>query len=214
MTASGAPTGIVLAGGRSDRFGSDKLAAEFDGEPLLWHPVRALAEAGCDPIVIVIGPQGDEPVLPADLAPLVRSARDPEPFGGPLVGLRAGLAAAPGAVVIVAAGDQPRLRPGLLRALAAIHAETAEVARPDRRSPAATILVDPSGVPRPLPCVLDRDRARGAAGRLLAGGETSLRVLLAMLEPREVPEVVWRSTDPAGSWTFDVDLPADLVEGV
>jgi molybdenum cofactor guanylyltransferase len=210
MTAGGPPTGIVLAGGRSRRFGSDKLAAELDGEPLLWHPIRALVGAGCERVVVVLGPDTAEPELPSELGAVVRFARDPEPFGGPLVGLRAGLVAAPGVVTIVVAGDQPRLRPALLRALIEAHDEPAEVGLSGGRSPAATILVDPSGVARPLPCVLDRDRARSAASRLLAGGETRLRVLLARLEAREVPEVVWRPVDPAGSWTFDVDLPADL----
>ena len=213
MTTSEPTTGIVLAGGRSRRFGSDKLAAAFEGEPLLWHPIRALARAGCESIVVVIGPLAAEPVLPHELTPIVRFARDPEPFGGPLVGLRAGLAAAPGAVAIVAGGDQPRLRPALLRALVAIRTDPVEPGLPGGRSPAATILVDPSGVARPLPCVLDRDRARSAASRLLAGGETRLQALLARLEAREVPENVWRPIDPAGSWMFDVDLPTDLPDG-
>jgi molybdopterin-guanine dinucleotide biosynthesis protein A len=213
VTGGGSPTGIVLAGGRSQRFGSDKLAAVFEGEPLLWYPIRALAGAGCEPVVVVIGPQGAEPALPVELAGIVRFARDPRPFGGPLVGLGAGLAAAPGSVAIVAAGDQPRLLPDLLRTLADNRAGLAEVGQPGGRSVAAAILVDPAGVARPLPCVLDRDRARSAASRLLAGGETRLWALLAGLEAREVPEIVWRPIDPAASWTFDVDLPADLPGG-
>jgi molybdopterin-guanine dinucleotide biosynthesis protein A len=35
--------GIVLAGGRSTRFGSDKLAASLDGVPLVRRAVDALA---------------------------------------------------------------------------------------------------------------------------------------------------------------------------
>jgi molybdopterin-guanine dinucleotide biosynthesis protein A len=37
----------VLAGGRSTRFGRDKLLEPLDGEPLLWRSIRALAGV-CD----------------------------------------------------------------------------------------------------------------------------------------------------------------------
>ena len=32
-------TGIVLAGGRSSRFGSDKMAVDYRGRPLLFHAI-------------------------------------------------------------------------------------------------------------------------------------------------------------------------------
>ena len=35
-------TGLVLAGGRSSRFGRDKLAEPIDGRPLLWHAIDAV----------------------------------------------------------------------------------------------------------------------------------------------------------------------------
>ena len=45
----------MLAGGRSTRFGTDKLAAELHGLPLLHHPVLRLAEV-CAEVVVVIAP--------------------------------------------------------------------------------------------------------------------------------------------------------------
>jgi molybdopterin-guanine dinucleotide biosynthesis protein A len=206
-----ATTGIVLAGGRSSRFGSDKLAAQLDGEPLLWRPIRALAAAGCVSIVVVLTPDLDEPTLPSDLGLDLRLVRDPESFGGPLIGLRTGLAAvASGSVAIVVAGDQPGLGPALLRMLVDARVSPTDAGLPGGRSPAAVVLVDPGGVARPLPCVIDRERASATADRLLAGGERRLRALIAALDAREVPEVVWRSVDPGASWTVDVDRPEDL----
>ena len=38
--------GLVLAGGRSTRFGSDKALAQFRGAPLLAHVLRGLSAAG------------------------------------------------------------------------------------------------------------------------------------------------------------------------
>jgi molybdenum cofactor guanylyltransferase len=207
MSGASAPTGIVLAGGRSSRFGGDKLAAEVDGEPLLWRPIRALAAVGCATIVVAIARDQPTPTLPADLAPVVRIAHDHEPDGGPLVGLRAGLAAARSGVAIVIAGDQPSLRSALLRAMVEAAEEPVEAGG---RTPLAVVLVDPNGIARPLPCVVDRDAALEAADRLLAGRDTRLRALLRALDAREVPEPAWRHLDPDAAWTLDVDEPGDL----
>ena len=209
MTRAG-PTGIVLAGGRSSRYGTDKLVALVGGEPLLWRPIRALAGAGCATIVVTIGRDADAPIGPPELAPLIRFAHDHEPDGGPLVGLRAGLAAAPSGVAIVVAGDQPSLRPALLRSMSTALATPQESGPPGGREPRAVVLVDPDGVARPLPCLVDRDAALAAADRLLAVGEARLRGLLRALAARELPESIWRRDDPDASWTIDVDVPGDL----
>lgn len=198
-----AAEGIVLAGGRSTRFGRDKLAEPIDGEPLLWRPIRALAAAGCAGMVVVIGPAAGEPGLPPELAPIVRFARDPEAFGGPLVGLAAGLAATAAGSVVVVAGDQPSLRPELLRLLLAARGG---VPGP----PTAVVLVDPAGVRRPLPCVLDRRLALLAAEGLLAAGERRLRAVFDRLEVVAIDQSAWRSVDPDADWTRDIDAPEDL----
>lgn len=196
-------SGVVLAGGRSSRFGRDKLAEPIDGEPLLWRPIRALAAAGCAEVVVVVAPDAPEPALPPDVAVPVRFARDPEPFGGPLVGLHAGLVAVPGGLALVVAGDQPDLRPALLRLLA-------EQAAPGQAAAAA--LVDPAGVMRPIPCALDRAPAEMTAGELLRTGERRIRALLAALRAEPVSELAWRPADPDAAWTRDVDEPRDLAD--
>lgn len=204
----GGLAGIVLAGGRSDRFGSDKLSVEVDGEPLLWKPIRVLVEARCREVVVVIGPTAAVPVLPPELGQALRVARDPEPFGGPLVGLRAGLAATRASTALVVAGDQPGLPPELLGILA----EAVGPAVDDGPIEAA-VLVDPASVVRPLPCALDREHALRSADRLLATGERSLRALVDALRSRAIPEATWRALDPLAGWTRDVDRPEDLPPG-
>ena len=206
--------GIVLAGGSSRRFGSDKLAAEIDGEPLLWRPLRALAGAEIDELIVVVGPDGPQPALPPEVLEeleelvgpegqrSVRIVRDPEAFGGPLVGLRTGLLAARADRVIVVAGDQPSLRPELLLLLVdpAIAPGSAD----------AVALIDPNGVRRPIPCALHRRRALAAAEELLATDERRLRSLLDRLDVTSIDEATWRPVDPDAGWTRDVDLPEDL----
>lgn len=205
MIAS-ATNGIVLAGGRSSRFGRDKLVEPIDGQPLLWRPIRALAAAGCADIVVVIGPEAGESALPPELGSIVRFARDPEPFGGPLVGLRAGLAASGAVRVVVAAGDQPGLRPELLRLIRAAADDV-----PLR--PAAVVLVDQAGVRRPLPCGLDRRLALAAADVLLAAGERRLRAVLDRLDVVALEPPTWLPLDPDADWTRDIDAPEDLPSG-
>jgi molybdopterin-guanine dinucleotide biosynthesis protein A len=206
--------GIVLAGGRSSRFGSDKLRAEIGGEPLLWRPIRALAAAGCADIVVVVAPEAPEPDLPIEVGSTVRFARDPEPFGGPLVGLRAGLAATDARRVLVAAGDQPDLAPALFVLLAGALDRPPAADRPGGPPiPHAAVLVDPEGVARPLPCLLDCEPALAVADRTLASGRRSLRDLLGGLGALELPEAVWRPADPGAAWTRDVDTPEDRPPG-
>jgi molybdopterin-guanine dinucleotide biosynthesis protein A len=186
---------IVLAGGASRRFGSDKLVARIDGTTLLERSIGAL-EGLVDEIVVVIAPGRDVP-LPAqgNRAPPVRFVADEEAFGGPLVGLRTGLAAAEGDTVLVVGGDMPSLVPAVLELLLG-------------RPPAA--LADATGALRPLPCSLERQVALEAAEILLAGGERRLRAVLASLGTTAVPWPEWRALDPAGLSLVDVDEPGDL----
>jgi molybdenum cofactor cytidylyltransferase len=47
---------VVLAAGSSRRFGSDKLSALFDGEPLVAHAIRAALAAPVDRVIVVAHP--------------------------------------------------------------------------------------------------------------------------------------------------------------
>ena len=108
-------SGIVLAGGASRRFGSDKLEAVLEGRSLLGRAVDAVA-AVCSEVIVVVAP-GDERSLPDHGDVPIRRAVDPEPHGGPLVGLLAGLEAAQQPIVVVAGGDMPTLSVDVLVAM-------------------------------------------------------------------------------------------------
>jgi len=47
--------GLVLAAGEGRRFGGPKAPHVLDGERLVDRAVRLLREAGCDPVVVVLG---------------------------------------------------------------------------------------------------------------------------------------------------------------
>jgi molybdopterin-guanine dinucleotide biosynthesis protein A len=196
-----AVSGIVLAGGRASRFGSDKLTAEFDAVPLLDRAVAAIASS-CSEVIVVLAPD-DERELPAAAVP-VRRVFDPKRHRGPLVGLLAGLEAAREPVVLVAGGDMPTLSPDVLASL--VRALTAAEAWAD-----AAVLVQ-RGVARPLPAAFRNGAATQAARRVIADGERSLVALLRGLPTRELAEAEWRGLDPDAATLRDIDRPEDLPE--
>ena len=193
-----AVSGIVIAGGRSSRFGeADKLRAELQGRPLFHHAVLALSHL-CREVVVVIGAGGEEPPLPGEVTVPVRLTRDRIADVGPLAGLMAGLEVAEADLALVAGGDQPDLTTELLELL------TGSIRDAD-----AAVLADRDR-PRPLPCVVRRDPALRVARARLASDERSLRGLIGALQPVVVPDRTWRRVDPDGRWRRDVDRPEDL----
>ncbi|RIJ55927.1 nucleotidyltransferase family protein [Clavibacter lycopersici] len=53
--------GVVLAAGAGTRFGGPKaLATHPDGTPWLATAIAALADAGCSPVLVVLGARADE----------------------------------------------------------------------------------------------------------------------------------------------------------
>lgn len=120
--------GLLLAAGLSRRFGpGDKLAAPLDGVALGLHAARALAEAGCAPLVAVTG------TAAPDYAALGFAVHaNPAPEAGQAGSLAIGVAAARAAgaeAVLVALADMPRVSAAHLRAvIAAGHGADARVA--------------------------------------------------------------------------------------
>lgn len=194
MSATGV-TAIVLAGGRSTRFGADKLAVEVDGRPLLHHPIEAVAPLA-DEVLVVVAP-GAAPTLPQDVP--ARLVHDPRQFGGPLVGLEAALAETQTPIALVVAGDMPSLVPAVLQRLLA----TVTEGRP-------AVILEVIGRVQPLPMALDVAVAHGAARTVLERGGRSLRDLLAELGASVVPAPAWLALDPTAATIRDIDRPSDL----
>jgi molybdopterin-guanine dinucleotide biosynthesis protein A len=187
-------TALILAGGRSSRFGRDKLAEPIDGRTMLDHVVDRVRDVATD--VVVVTATGASIDLPSD----VEVVHDDRPFEGPLAGLGVGLRAVDPGVerVIVVGGDMPTVVPAVLARL---------VAALDRRE--AAMLADDTRE-RPLPMALRRSVASPSVDRLLDDGERRLRALLQHLDVEVIPYETWREDDPAGESLRDVDVPGDL----
>ena len=188
---------VVLAAGAGSRYGGRKLEARIAGRPLLQHALDALADAGIDDPIVVLAPD-------SSLEPLItwrHAARvvNPEPDLGLASSLRLGwvaaLASDPGPdAVLVVLGDQPRLNPAVVRALAA--------APLDADRPVVAPRYAGSDGHNPL-------RIEAVAAQLVvaATGDRGLGPLLDT-----APELVRWLEAPGDN--PDVDRPADLVAAI
>ncbi len=112
--------GLVLAGGRSSRMGTDKAALRHpDGRTLARRSYDLLVEAGCETVVLSLRHEQDPPPGFADLTDLA-VVRDPAGESqGPLTGMLAGMRLRPDADWLVVATDLPHLDEATLTHLVA-----------------------------------------------------------------------------------------------
>lgn len=198
MAGADAATAIILAGGRSSRFGSEKLSADLDGEPLLHHVVR-IATSVCAEVLVVGAASGVPVPMPDDLPSAPTVLLDVDAFEGPLVALVRAARAASQARLLLLAGDMPYLLPSLADRLC-----TWKVVVD------GTCLVS-DGWPQPFPMGLDRETTVARGSELVEAGERSLRSLMSALALEQIPEDEWRVIDPDGRSLRDIDRPEDVL---
>jgi molybdopterin-guanine dinucleotide biosynthesis protein A len=177
-------TAVVLAGGRAARLGGQaKPQLVVGGRSMLATVLAAVDDAATR---VVVGPLQDVP----DGVVLLR---EQPPGGGPVAGLRAGLAAVTTDVVAVLPGDLPFLTAAVIDGLRR------------RLTRDGVLVVDDGGRDQLLLGVWRTGRLRSAVGA--PGGPTSMR---RVLTPLAVDR--WRPAVPDGTpppW-LDCDTPADL----
>ena len=128
--------GVILAAGAGSRFGGGKLLARIDGAPILAHVIAAARAAGLEPRVVVVSPGLRDDAVALGLDPDAEVVVNPEPERGVSSSLQLGLTAAlaikPYAdAAAILLGDQPLVRPELIRKLvAALDGSRRDVAVP------------------------------------------------------------------------------------
>lgn len=114
--------GVILAAGKSSRFGQPKALLPWRGEPFIRHVIRAAHRAGLSPVVVVGGAHMPQIRLAcADME--IQLIHNPDWEEGQSASLRAGLRALPsqfGAAVFLLV-DQPQVPVGLIDALVEAH---------------------------------------------------------------------------------------------
>lgn len=186
-----AMTGVVLAGGRSTRMGSDKALLEIDGVALVDRAAGVLAQV-CDKVLIASG----------DGARLGRAGEivDALPDAGPLAGILAAMEAAAHPLLVVVAVDMPQASATVLTRL------TIEIGEHDACVPVV------GGRAHPLHGVY----ATRCAPDLRHYVETGGRAVMGFLDQADVRlcgAEVWGAADPAGRFAANLNRPEDLNSG-
>jgi len=166
---------LLLAAGAGRRIGGPKaLRRDPDGTAWVTRSARVLAAGGCDPVLVVVGAQGDDV---AELVPpsarVVVAAGWAEGMG---VSLRAGLTALEHGGDAVAAVVGLVDTPGVTAAAVARLVAAVEAAVASGRGPAVLARATYAGVPG-HPVVLGRDHWGPVAAA--ARGDTGARGYLA-----------------------------------
>ena len=156
--------GVILAAGASRRLGEPKQLVRLHGETLLERSVRVAVEAGCSPVLVVLGASSEAILAQSTLAP-AHVVLNPEWQEGMASSIRAGIQALPRTMqaVLLLTCDQPAVTSEHLRRLAA--EASAE--------PVASAYAGRNGVPAYFPAAIFKELVQlsgdQGARRLLAG---------------------------------------------
>jgi molybdopterin-guanine dinucleotide biosynthesis protein A len=185
-------SGVVLAGGSSERMGSDKRFLPLDGTPLL---VRVMARLRPLVAELVVATQGPESLAGLD----ARVVADRYPGMGVLAGVHAGLDAARYEWAFVVAGDMPFLSPALLQAMAVeADAILCDVVVPRWREELEPL----HALYRVSVCAKAAERALRSRRHRVVSFYPEVRVCV-------MPERQIRRWDPSGDSFFNVNTPED-----
>src|SRR5690242_13083043 len=177
------PAGIILAGGRSQRMGTNKALLPLPGQPsetFLSHLASTLAPFCAEVLVVARDPAQFAPPI---TLPAARMIFDEKPGGGPLMGLYSGLNAIQASAALVIAVDMPFAQPALLAFLLSHYQEN-------------TLLVPlVAGVPQVLLALYPRS-ILPLIETLMAQGKHAPRALLEVAPVHYIEEAQLREVDP------------------
>jgi molybdopterin-guanine dinucleotide biosynthesis protein A len=185
-------SGIVLAGGTSNRMGMDKRFLTIHAQPLVVWVIERLRALVDEVIVATLDPAAFDGIE-------ARVVTDVYPGRGVLAGLHAGLRAAHGEWAFVVAGDMPFLNPMLLQAMMSLTQDSkADIIVPqwqDNLEPLHAFY-------RPFICTPAAEAALQAGKRRIVAFYPDVRVHI-------IPQDDIARWDPEGRSFFNVNTPED-----
>ncbi len=191
----GTVAGVIVMGGRSVRFGSDKASASLRGRPLLQWVRDALAPAVGEIVIVTAAGQALPPMHPAIPVTVVE---DHEPERGPLGGLATGFSVADSPVCFAASCDTPLLATPLIEGvLGALEEHDA-------------VLPEVNSFRQPLVAAYRREPALVAARAALEAGGNKVIDAFAALDVRALDEDRLARVDPDLRSFRNANTPAEL----
>ena len=106
---TGAVAALILAAGESTRMGEVKALLDWGGKPLLQHQIDELAAAGCEPVHVVLGHEGQRIKESVRCDAPCRLVLNAQYMTGRASSVRAGAATLPdgASAVVIASVDTP-----------------------------------------------------------------------------------------------------------
>lgn len=187
------PVAVVLAGGLSKRFGSDKAYAKLNEKFLIQMIVEKLVKAGFE---IVFSVAKLKPIPPFESIPIIE---DILPFEGPLQALFGALAQLNAPRILFVACDMPLLNPKIIRRL-----------WEESRGADLTVL-EFKGKVYPLPGVYTKPIIPYAK-ELLRQGKRDLKSLLNWGKVKVIRWADWEGLDPEAKSLFNANTKEALRE--
>ena len=181
---------IVPAAGKAERFGSVKLLARFNGEPLINWTLWSLLDGGIGHVIVVTSPEADFSAAPLMSDPRVRVAINEDPSRGMFSTIQAGISVTTGDPLVVLPADMPFVASSTVTEVVLASIRRHRVVIP--------VYAEQRGHPIAIPATFRK-------ALLLAPAGTTLKHALAAAgaDPIELPV-----GDPG--ILRDVDTPADL----
>lgn len=180
---------IVLSGGASQRFGSDKSKAELNGKTLLNHVLDCLPTE-CEILLV-----GAEPTNPSRE---VRVFREDLIHSGPVAAIAKAVGHVSGKYVAILAGDMPFAGKLLARLYQNISIGTDVV-----------IPLDNQNFLQPLCAIYSTSSLQGAIDSLNSVADKSMQELISFMKRKEL-----KLTKDELALLIDIDCPEDMLRAI
>ncbi len=187
-------SGIILAGGRSRRFGENKALASWKNGTLLETVVSSIRPLMSEVLIVA----KDSRAYAGFSGGKVRVVEDEDDDFHALGGIATGLSCIRTSWAFVCACDMPFIRPALIESLWAM------------RAGYQAVIPIFNGFKQPLCALYSRELLELLRG-MKARGHLRLRSLTELSVVRPLGEIEVRAVDPEGISFVDIDTPQDMI---
>jgi len=190
---------VILAGGFSRRFGSDKALVVLAGKPLLIHVINRVSKV-VDEVLVVVSSKDQKNKFETILGEKANVVIDKNDFQSPLVGAITGFASAKGEYSLLLPCDTPLVSSQIVQFLLDMCTNRS-----------AAIPRWPSGYIEPLQAVYHTKSALTGAKTAVKQGKMNMRSMIDNLSGvRYVSTMVLEQMEPKLLTFFNINTPQDL----